>query len=45
MQTAFPVGKLDSLKGVTRDIEYMESLMKEIRAHKVGGAERSGLEI
>jgi len=35
LETAFPVGKLAALKGVTRDIEYMEALLKEIRAHKV----------
>mmetsp|Transcript_27300 Transcript_27300/g.73788 ORF Transcript_27300/g.73788 Transcript_27300/m.73788 type:complete len:638 (+) Transcript_27300:122-2035(+) len=35
LETALPVGKLDSLKGSTKDIEYMEALLKEIKSNKV----------
>lgn len=34
-QVALPVGKLDALKGSTKDIEYMEALLKEIKSNKV----------
>jgi hypothetical protein len=36
VQVAFPIGKLSSLQGVTKDLTFMEDLMKEIRSNKVG---------
>lgn len=30
------MGKLGGLKGTTKDIEFMEALLKEIKANKVG---------
>lgn len=44
-QAVFPVGKLAQLKGSTRDIEFMEALLKEVRSNKVGtfGQSRWGM--
>lgn len=34
-QAALPVGKLNDLKGTTKDIDFMEALLKEIKSNKV----------